>query len=174
MASRLEPERLPKAAAPARGAKAGSGRLRAVATAGAIALGAMVVYSCSLIVQTSSTQCQVDGDCAQFGAGATCDKAQNVCVGPATTSSTSSGSTSSSSGTTSSSSSSTGSSSGNPCDVDGGPDAGGCWSCSPVDNSTLLNACGTGCTPFPNSRVKGLLDGGGLPPLPDAGPDGGM
>jgi hypothetical protein len=61
------------------------------------------------------------------------------------------------------------------CSQDGGIDGGGCWSCAPVDNATLLNACETGCTPFNNAtRLTNLLDGGGLPPLPDAGPDAGM
>jgi hypothetical protein len=136
----------------------------------AAALGLLAVYSCSLIVETSSTQCQTDMDCANIAGYPKCNTATGVCV----TNGSSSSSGMSSSGTTSSSSGSPPS-----CDVDGGIDAGGCYDTSlamcsmNLDNSQLLNGCTTGCIAFDNTRVT-LLDGGVLPALPNPGPDGGM
>jgi hypothetical protein len=105
-------------------------------------------------------------------AGATCDKARNVCV--LATSATTSTSTTSS-GSSSGGSSSSSSSSGSPCDVDGGIDGGGCYACDAGDNILLLNHCTPdGCTAFDNSRVKALGADGTLPGLPMPGPDGGM
>jgi hypothetical protein len=52
------------------------------------------------------------------------------------------------------------------CDVDGGIDGGGCWSCVPTSDKELLNACTDGCIPFDNSRVTKLPADGVLPPLP--------
>ncbi len=152
----------------------------------AAGVGLATLYSCSLIVDTQSQQCQADSDCTQFGTGVTCDKTNGICVGGTTTGSgtTSSGTTTSSSSTTSSTgsttSSSSTSSSGSPCDVDGGIDAGGCYDDSlatcPISttnaNAQLLNACTTGCIPFDDTTVKGLVDGG-LPGLPNP-PDGGL
>jgi hypothetical protein len=134
--------------------------------------GLATVYSCSLIVDTQSQQCQADSDCAQFGM-AKCDTTNGICVASTTTS----GSTTS--GSTGSASSSSGSS-GSPCDVDGGIAGGGCYndslSACPLSaenaNAQLLNACTTGCVPFDDTTVKGLVDGG-LPGLPNP-PDGGL
>lgn len=137
-------------------------RLRRAATAAAVTLGLLVVYSCSLLVETRDTQCQGDADCGSFASGATCDMTKHICVAP--------GMGSSSSGTTSGSSSSSGSAS---CDHDGGIDGGGCYACKPTDDRTLLNACTDGCISFDNKRVTKVVNGK-LPALPSPGPDGGM
>jgi hypothetical protein len=125
-----------------------------------VALGLMAIYSCSLIVSTNDQQCQSDNDCALLASGSTCDKAHNVCLAPP--------------GSTSSTTTSSTSSSGSSCDVDGGIGAGGCSSCAPTDNNTLLNHCTDGCFAFDNGRVKDLAADGGLPQLPNPPPDGGM
>jgi hypothetical protein len=122
----------------------------------AVVAGLAVVYSCSLIVDTQSQQCQSNSDCAGFP-GATCNTTLGVCVG-----------TSSEGG------------SGEGCDVDGGINGGGCYNtslaaCVATSNAQLLNACTTGCTPFDNSMLKGFVDAGfALPDLPVPGPDGGL
>ncbi len=138
-------------------------RVRRAATALAVTLGLLAIYSCSLIVETRDTQCQADADCASFASGAKCDMTRHICVGPSTSSS--------SSGTTSSSSST--STSGMTCDRDGGIEGGGCYACTPTDDTTLLNHCTDGCIPFDDKRVTKVV-GGKLPPLPNPGPDGGM
>jgi hypothetical protein len=47
----------------------------------AAGLGLLAIYSCSLIVQTPSQQCQMDVDCTgPFGGGAKCDTTNGVCV----------------------------------------------------------------------------------------------
>lgn len=130
-------------------------RLRTAALGVAVGLGLLVIYSCSVIVETRDTQCQSDSDCTSFAADAHCDPTSRVCVGP------------------SSGSSSSGSSSGG-CSVDGGIDGGGCYACTPVDDSQLLNACTTGCVAFDNKRVTLLPADGKLPSLPNPGPDGGF
>jgi hypothetical protein len=135
---------------------------RAVASAVCVVVGLMAIYSCSLIVETSSQQCQKDGDCLTFSPTATCDPSTHVCV-PGTSSSSGTGTTSSSGGTG--------------CNVDGGIDGGGCYSsaCAATTNPEILNACTTGCIPFDNAaRVPGLLPGDQLPDLPVPGPDGGF
>ncbi len=143
--------------------------LRAVAATLAAGAGLAAIYSCSLIVDTQSQQCQADSDCAMFGAGAVCNTAMGVCTQLTT----------GSSGTTTGTSTSTTSSTGGPmdCDVDGGVDGGGCYAatgtCAPTTNAELLNACSDGCIPFDDTAVKGLLAGGALPPLPTP-PDGGL
>jgi hypothetical protein len=146
---------------------------RVLAGVAAAMLGLAALYSCSLIVEQQSQQCQMDSDCSDFP-GAHCDTAQGVCIGETSTGSTSSGTTtSSSSGATS-------------CNVDGGIAGGGCYDDSlascPVSsdpttgNAELLNACASGCVPFDNSvKVPGLLPGDQLPSLPTNGPnDAGM
>ena len=133
----------------------------------------MAIYSCSLIVDTQSSQCAKDDDCKQFGSGATCETTSGVCVGMGT------GTGSGSSGSASSSSSAS-SSGATTCEADGGLDGGGCYAASCLtstsDNAELLNACTTGCVPFDNAaRVPGLLPGDQLPGLPAQGPnDAGM
>jgi hypothetical protein len=129
-----------------------SSPVRQLASALALAVGLLAVYSCSLIVSTNDTQCQSDADCTTFQKGATCDSVMHICVQPGATS-TGSGSASS----------------GGSCVGDAG-----CYACTPTDNTTLLNACTTGCIDFDNTRVKGLLPDGGVPLLPVPGPDGGM
>src|SRR5262245_29873908 len=113
----------------------GTTKRRVLRVAAAI-LSLSLLYSCSLIVETKSQQCQEDRDCVAF-IGASCDKTKGICVGGGTGGSTSSATASSTSSTSSSSSSSStttatssSSSSGSPgCDVDGGIDGGGCFSC---------------------------------------------
>lgn len=126
------------------------------------ALGLMVLYSCSLLVESRSQQCQSDQDCSAFGS-AHCDTAKGICVGGAGGGSTGS----STSGTQSSTSN------GGGCDVDGGIDGGGCYNCAPTDDEQFLNHCtGSTCIPFDNkARVDALKNGGSLPKLPkDGGP----
>ncbi len=142
------------------------------------------VYSCSLIVDQQSQQCQTDADCSQF-AGAKCNTASGVCVsatmGSGGGTSTSSTSSTTSTGSTTTSSSSTSTSGAPSCDVDGGIDAGGCYDtgsttlmCVAATNSELLNQCAAGCSPFNNAARLKNWDGGALPQLPMPGPDGGM
>jgi hypothetical protein len=139
--------------------------VRATLAIVAAAVGLLAVYSCSLIVETQSQQCQSTADCAMFG-NATCDLTTGVCVSASTTSSSTT--------TTSSSGAPAG------CDVDGGIAGGGCYddtlaACPATTNAELLNACTTGCVPFDNSvRVPGLLAGDQLPELPTPGPDAGF
>jgi hypothetical protein len=128
----------------------------------AIAMGLAAIYSCSLIVETRSQQCQADADCTNAGfANAKCDPS-GVCV------MATGGSSSSATSTSSTGSSSTGSSSsGLPACADAGSDP----------NLALLNGCTDSmCSPFNNATriMNTLWDGGALPPLDDAGPDGGM
>jgi hypothetical protein len=145
-------------------------RLHRIGVVVAVAAGLLAIYSCSLIVETSSQQCQQDSDCSMLMAGATCDTATNACVLPS--------GPSSSTGTAAGSSSSGGAAT---CNVDGGIDGGGCYNTSlaacPVNpqnaNSELQNACTTGCIPFDDSLVMGLLPNGSLPLLPNP-PDGGL
>jgi hypothetical protein len=134
----------------------------------AVAMGLAAVYSCSLIVETASTQCQTDADCVNIMGYPKCNATMGVCV-TSTTTSSSSGSMSSSSGAPPS------------CDVDGGIDGGGCYDTSlamcttNLDNSELLNGCTTGCIAFDNGALMGFVDAGyALPDLPTVGPDGGM
>ncbi|APR74770.1 Hypothetical protein A7982_00116 [Minicystis rosea] len=141
--------------------------------AGAFIASAMVLsaaYSCSLIIDNRSEQCQGDADCS---AGFRCDLTDHVCVGSAGTGGTGGMSTSSSSTTTSSSSGTM------TCDVDGGIQGGGCYGCTPKEgdpavNEQLLNQCSDAqCFPFDNkARIAALADGGKLPSLPP--PDGGL
>jgi hypothetical protein len=147
---------------------------RTVLTVVAACMGLAAIYSCSLIVESRSQQCQADSDCSNAGfAGSKCDTMRGVCIaaagstGPGASGSGPSGSSSSSS--TTSSSGTTG------CDVDGGIDAGGCYNCPPTSDPEFLNACTDGCIAFDNNLRVTLLDGGVLPPLNDAGPnDAGM
>ncbi|MFT3771377.1 MAG: hypothetical protein QM820_38680 [Minicystis sp.] len=132
--------------------------------AGAWIAAAIVIsatYSCSLIIEGRSEQCQADADCKS---GFKCDLSAHVCVGGG----------SGGSGGSGSSSSSASSSGAMTCDVDGGIQGGGCFGCAPTDDPELLNACTDAqCFPFDNrKRVTALADGGKLPPLPspDAGP----
>lgn len=132
----------------------------------ALALGLSAMYSCSLLVENRTQQCQKDADCTAIG-GTTCDLATHLCNGGATSSSGSS-----SSGTSSSTSSSSGMTG---CDVDGGIDAGGCYNCAATTDREFLDHCtGASCKPFDRSRLTHLTATGALPPLPapDAG-DGG-
>jgi hypothetical protein len=160
--------------------------LRTVAAILAAGVGLAAIYSCSLIVDTQSQQCQSNQDCVtMFGAGSTCSTAMGgVCLTAATTSSSSTGTTSttgSSTSTSSTTTSSTSSSSGTvSCDVDGGIDGGGCYddslaTCQATSNAEILNACTTGCIAFDNGTLKGFVDAGlALPALPTPGPDGGL
>jgi hypothetical protein len=121
----------------------------------AAGLGLAAIYSCSLIVETRSQQCQADADCTMAGfPNSKCDTMNGVCV--MATGSSGSGSSGSSTGSSSSGVAT--------CTV-GGTDP----------NLELLNACTDGgCTPFNNLARIPAWDGGELPPLNDAGPDGGM
>lgn len=148
--------------------------LRAALAILATGTGLVAIYSCSLIVDTQSQQCQSDGDCATlFGAGSTCHTATGVCMTTSASSSSSSSSSNSGSGSSSSGSPPT-------CDVDGGIDGGGCYNSSltvmcPLDtNAQILNACGGTCTGFDNATRLTHWDGGALPSLPATPPDGGM
>jgi hypothetical protein len=138
-------------------------RLAAKIGAGVIALAAL--YSCSLIVENRSQQCEKDEDCVMFS-GAKCDVMQGICVGGGTGggSTTSTSTTSTTTSTTSTTTSTT--SSGGGCDVDGGIQGGGCYNCAPTNDEELLNRCTDGCIGFDNKRVTLLPDGGQLPPLP--------
>jgi hypothetical protein len=131
------------------------------------------LYSCSLIVETRSQQCQSDSDCAGFAGYPTCNTVSGLCVGSSTSSTTSGGT-----------SSGTATSSGGGCYVDGGA-TGVCYDTSQAAcavsgsadtiNAELLNACTSGCVPFDNAtKVPALLAGGQLPMLPSVGPDGGF
>ena len=122
---------------------------RLLAGVAAVSTALAALYSCSLIVDTQSQQCQMDSDCSAF-AGSHCDTAEGVCVGRT----------------------STGSGGAGTCGVDGGIDGGGCYACTPGDDSEYLNECtGATCIPFDNTRVTLLGPGGTLPQLPT--PDGG-
>lgn len=153
------------------------GPARSIRRAGtwlALALGLSATYSCSLLIENKTQQCQGDGDCKAIG-GTTCDLTTHLCRGGATsTSAGSSGSTSSSTSSTSASSSSTSSSGMATCDVDGGIDAGGCYNCAATTEREFLDHCtGASCKPFDRSRLTHLTDAGTLPPLPaDAGGGG--
>src|ERR1700733_9042384 len=48
-------------------------RLHRLGAAVAVAAGLVAVYSCSLIVETSSTQCNTTADCTSLNPLATCD-----------------------------------------------------------------------------------------------------
>jgi hypothetical protein len=143
----------------------------------AVSTGLAAVYSCSLIVDTRSQQCQMDSDCTGFSGYGKCDTTSGLCVSTGTTSGTGTGG---STGSSSSSSSSSTSGNSHPCDEDGGIEGGGCYnggvgSC-PVasSNNQILNQCTTGqCFPFDDSSVHGLMANGMLPPLPRP-PDGGL
>jgi hypothetical protein len=143
--------------------------LRTAALAAAGVLGLLVVYSCSLIVESRDVQCQSNMDCTTFNPGATCDMNTHICVAPSSMSSSSS----SSGGTTTSSTTDTG------CNEDGGIDGGGCYNtshagCTAMTNDQLANACGASCVKFDNSVLMGISADGGLPPPPIVGPDGGL
>jgi hypothetical protein len=117
-------------------------RFFAVLTAGVAALGA--APGCSLIIESRDRQCESNEDCAGFG-DATCEISSGICVGNATSTSTS-GSTGSAA-----------------C---AGPD--GCFACEPTKTEEFLNACtDVGCVPYDNGQLQGLLlEGGSVPPVP--------
>jgi hypothetical protein len=132
----------------------------------AVATGLAAVYSCSLIVETRSQQCQADTDCASLaGSNGKCDTTSGLCQSGSTTTSSGTGGATASGGAA--------------CNVDGGIDGGGCYnagvgSCpAAISNSQILNVCTTGCIPFDDTLVKGLNPDGTRPSLP-APPDGGL
>ena len=104
--------------------------------------------SCTLTLDTSTTQCQGDKDCQRF-AGAICDVNQRVCVARRDAGSSSPDAGSSADTVASCS----------------GPS--GCFSCTPSDESQIMSHCtDSTCVPFDNNRLTLTGSDGGLRPLP--------
>lgn len=111
----------------------------------------MAASACSLVVDTSTTQCRSDQDCARFGA--VCNREQRVCVSasPAATGSPDAGL------------------SDTPGDLAGPSCMGsnGCYACTPTNEEQLASLCTDSiCIPFDNARVTLLTSDGHLRPLP--------
>ena len=104
--------------------------------------------SCTLTLDTSTTQCQGDKDCQRF-AGATCDVSQRVCVARRDA-----GASTPDAGTTADATQS--------CT---GP--GRCFACTPSNESEILSHCtDSTCVPFDNNRLTLVGTDDGLRPLP--------
>jgi len=111
----------------------------------------MAAGACSLVVDTSTTQCRSDQDCVRFGA--VCDREERVCVSasPAIMESPDAGIEDTQSDQAGSS-----------CL---GP--GGCYACPPTNDEQLASLCTDSiCIPFDNARVTLLTPDGRLRPLP--------
>jgi hypothetical protein len=120
----------------------------ALAAFGLAVGGGLVAGSCSFTLDTSTTQCHSNNDCQRF-AGAICDVTQRVCVA-----SHDAGTTTPDAGATADA-------------VESCTGPGGCFTCTPVDESQILAHCtDSTCVPFNNSRLTFMGDDGGLRPLP--------
>lgn len=126
---------------------------------------AVLAISCSLLVEHKKQQCTDDSDCAGFS-GAKCDVNAGVCVAKTTSTSIASSSSGMGGASSSSMSSSSATGAGGSCDVMGGIKGGGCFNCTPTNDSELLNHCTDGCIPFDKKRLTKLPADGKLPPLP--------
>jgi hypothetical protein len=110
----------------------------------------MAAGACSLMVDTNTTQCRSDSDCARFGA--VCNQEQRVCVnanGPG---------------------SADGGRADPPSDTMAAPTCtgpGGCYACTPTSEEQIVSQCtDSTCVPFDNARVTLLAPDGHLRPLP--------
>ncbi len=106
--------------------------------------------ACSFMVDTSTTQCRSNSECARFGA--VCDLQQRVCVNAAPVESADAGRFDS------------------PSDTMGPPSCtgpAGCFACIPTTEEQIVSQCtDSTCVPFDNSRVTLLTPDGHLRPLP--------
>lgn len=111
----------------------------------------MAASACSLMVDTSITQCRSDQDCTRFGA--VCDRAQRVCVSASPTApETPDAGLSDATGAL-------------PAPSCTGP--GGCFACTPTTEEQIASLCtDSTCVPFDNARVTLLTADGHLRPLP--------
>ena len=124
----------------------GPGAARAVC----MALLGVVVGGCSILLDTSTQQCQSNSDCARFP-NAVCDVSNHLCTPRLPSSLGSDGSAGP--------------------EVGGAPachDESGCLPCPGGAPPTLLEACTSArCVPFDNkARLANLQADGGLKPLP--------
>ena len=110
--------------------------------------------ACTLLLDRSTKQCSVDGDCTQFGAGVSC--VNNLCVGGATDGPNGDGSLADGNSSEGSSSQDGG------VIFEGGFD--GCFRGTPTTQAELLNACSAAeCMPYDNCAMTGLCNDAALP-----------
>lgn len=126
----------------------------------------MAASACSLMVDTSTTQCRSDRDCARFGA--VCSLEQRVCVSPVVSDHPDASHTDVAASPGSNETPDAGRAD-TPGDLAAprctGP--GGCFACTPTSEEQILSLCTDSlCVPFDNARVTLLTSDGHLRPLP--------
>ncbi len=108
---------------------------------------AMLLGSCSVLLDKQTAQCESDRDCARFSM-TVCDRRARVCVASPADAATADVATSS-----------------DTADSCQGP--AGCYACQPSNDDQVQAACtDSTCIPFDNKRVTTLNPDGTLKPLP--------